>query len=316
MELRDGVSVAKRWLVELIGSSSLREAASVPAARLAQDGPALCAAYIAALESDPALDALAQASQSARAGSLAGASDPAGIAKAVTALQAAAWGALRANLSEPGGDLMTALSERMAEVSAVILERSLGGASPRPAPAFRPTEESVRPPAAVVPEPQSEREVTVSQPTAGAPSPSGESWRATIERRVARAGEREPFAVLTAELDDIDRIIAAGSGKEVATAIDAAERAMIDSLAPADVLVRERVGRYWIVSSAEDHQTARALGERVAVAVSDAASIAGTPLAVSVGLAMHPEDGEDGETLAATADEALFAARAAGIRIA
>ena len=61
---------------------------------------------------------------------------------------------------------------------------------------------------------------------------------------------------------------------------------------------------------------ARALGERIADAVRAAAVHRGTPLSVSIGLAICPEDGTAALGLAEHADEGLFAARAAGTGLA
>jgi GGDEF domain-containing protein len=59
----------------------------------------------------------------------------------------------------------------------------------------------------------------------------------------------------------------------------------------------------------------RALAERLADAVAGAASLHGAPLSASIGIAACPSDGSDLAALEARADEALFAARAAGVRI-
>jgi GGDEF domain-containing protein len=60
---------------------------------------------------------------------------------------------------------------------------------------------------------------------------------------------------------------------------------------------------------------ARALADRLADAVAAIAPVRGAPLTVSIGVAASPEDGSDVEVLSARADEALYAARAAGVPI-
>jgi GGDEF domain-containing protein len=312
-DLRDGVDVAKRWLLELIGSAPLAAATLVPAAELARSGPPLCAALVQAIESDSALEHLSESAPAADAGRLAGAPDAAATAAAVEALRVALLSAVRARLSEPSAEFVAAVSDRVADVSAIVLARSLGSAAtasepeieaPTPAPEAADVSH-LRP---VVPEP--DEPITVSKPSVG------DSWRDAIARRIERGGVEEPFAVLTTEIDDVDRLVVSASGKEVAAAIDSAERALIATLAPADVLVRERVGRYWIVSPTAERTAARELGEQLAASVSESGSIAGAPLTASVGLAMYPADGGSADELAAKADEGLFAARSAGIRIA
>jgi GGDEF domain-containing protein len=222
---------------------------------------------------------------------------------------------VRARLSEPSGDLVAAVTDRVSDISATVLARSLGAGvtdvEPPIAPpaAPEPSAEPVEAPhiREVVPEPDA---ITVSKPEEGDP------WIAAMERRIERTADGESFSVLTAEIDDVDRLVVSGSGREVAAAIDSAERAMIAALAPADVLIRERVGRYWIISPTPKHLAARELGEQLAACVSEFASIGDSPLTASVGLAMYPADGEEPDELAAMAEQGLYAARSAGIRIA
>ena len=314
-DLLDGVDVAKRWLLELIVSAPLASAKAVPAGELARGGPPLCAAMADAIANDRAFEDLSRSAPAADAGHLAGAVDAATTAAAVEALRIALLSAVRARLSEPSGELMAAVSDRISDISATVLARSLGAGVNEVEPPIAPAP-APEPPAApvdvphlreVVPEPDA---ITVTKPAEGDP------WLIAIERRIERTGDAETFSVLTAEIDDVDRIVVSGSGKEVAAAIDAAERSMIAALAPADVLIRERVGRYWIVSPTSERSEARELGEQLAACVSDCASIGDSPLTASVGLAMYPADGEAPKDLAAKADQGLYAARSAGIRIA
>ena len=122
--------------------------------------------------------------------------------------------------------------------------------------------------------------------------------------------------MLAVEIDDVERIVASEPGSEVATAVQGVERAMCDALRPADMLVRERLGRYWITAPDTDPPGARVLGEKIAEATGATPPLHGAPLTVSIGLASCPQDGEGAERLAGRADEGVFAARAAGVRIA
>lgn len=144
---------------------------------------------------------------------------------------------------------------------------------------------------------------------------SGPPWLASIERRLQRRQEDGlPFAVLVAEVDDLDRLTAAQSGREVGLALETAERGLTAELAPADLVVRERLGRWWLLTPDRDAAAARDLGERVAAAVARA-QLAGAPLSVSIGIAVCPDDGETVDGLAGRADEGMFAARAVGVPI-
>ena len=315
----DGAVIAKAWLVALVEAAPLRAAATLPVSSLAAEGPALCAAMLEALGSDAALERLRaggdRAGLAARAGQLAGAHDPAGAVAALEALRAAAWDALACD------DVQLAI--RLAHVCATVLETAVaanGTHVTAPAPVSTPA-----PVPHVVPEPDSlpgPRLVTAPEPEvvihdARSNGDVSEPWRAAIERRLDRQlQDGRPFSVLTMEIDDLDRLLASATGREVVEAMEAAERAICNELRPADMLVRERLGRYWLTAPETDLATGRALGQRLADAVAAAAFHHGAPLALSIGLAVAPDDALDAEMLAAHADEGLFAARAAGVRLA
>ncbi len=141
-------------------------------------------------------------------------------------------------------------------------------------------------------------------------------WTAAIDRRLARHRQDGlPFAVLCVELVDVDRLAAADFDGEVARALEAAEGAVCAQLRPADVLVRERPGRYWLTAPDTDGAEARTLAHRVAGAIAGAAAHRDVPLQAAIGLATCPADGADAVILEGRAEEGVFAARAAGVRV-
>jgi GGDEF domain-containing protein len=145
---------------------------------------------------------------------------------------------------------------------------------------------------------------------------AGPPWLAAISRRLERrVVDGRPFAVFVVEVDDLDRLLASQTGREVAIALETAERGLTAELAPADLVVRERLGRWWLTSPDRDPVAARDLGTRVAAAVARA-QLGSAPLSVSIGVAVCPADGESLEALAGRADEGMFAARAAGVALA
>jgi GGDEF domain-containing protein len=142
------------------------------------------------------------------------------------------------------------------------------------------------------------------------------SWRGAVERRLERhAADGSPFALLAVEVDGIERLLAADEG-EVGEGLDRLERAFGAELRPADQLLREGPGRYWVTAPDTGPAVARLLAERIAEAAGSAAVHRGVPLTVSVGVASCPDDGIDPDALADRADRALFAARAAGTTVA
>jgi GGDEF domain-containing protein len=147
-------------------------------------------------------------------------------------------------------------------------------------------------------------------------SDAGPPWLAAITRRLERrAQDGRPFAVFVVEVDDLDRLLASQSGREVAFALETVERGLTAELAPADLVVRERLGRWWLTSPDRDASSARDLGGRVAAAIAHA-ELGGAPLSASIGVAVCPTDGETLDALAGRADEGMFAARAAGVPLA
>lgn len=140
-----------------------------------------------------------------------------------------------------------------------------------------------------------------------------QAWIASIGRRVERyERDRAPFAVMLVELADVERLRHAELPGEVARLTGLVETALSGELRPADSLTRESPGRYWLLASETDAGGARTLAERLAEAVRGAASHRGIPLEVSIGIAVCPADGALAQALAARADIALYAARAAG----
>jgi len=124
-------AVAKGWLLTLLERAPLASVAAIPAAELASEGPAVCAAFARALGSDAELDRLRPAGDLAplarRIPALAGAADAAATLAAVDALRACLWAAA---LDARGArtDDPAPLAERLAEVALVVGTTALSGA--------------------------------------------------------------------------------------------------------------------------------------------------------------------------------------------
>jgi hypothetical protein len=275
--LADGEAVAKAWLLTVLARAPLADAGGVPVPALAARGPALCAALLEAVGSDAALDRLRPGRD--RAALVAGAAALAGAREPAAAAAAVAClrGALSRVLARELRDLDGAATAALAERVAHVADVVTAA-------------------------------VLDAAPIATDLATAEEPWRAAIERRLAAGGT--PFAVLAVEADDAERLLAAGGAD--AAALDALERAVRAAVGPGDAVVRERAGRLWVVASAGDP---RALAGRLARAAGGEAAPHGVPLAVAVGVAVAPDDGNDAPSLAAHADEQLFAARAAGVPV-
>jgi GGDEF domain-containing protein len=293
--IADGVAPAKGWLLALIAARDLQDAAAVPTAELARDAPKLCAAILRAVGSDAELELPPLA---ARAAAMAGAGSPASAVAAVGLLRGALWDALRATMPPLDAATTSALAERLAWVcdlvAAATVSAPRGGEGERAAFRVRDVRDGSR----------RGTEGGARDVAAAAEA----DWRAAAARSLA---DGRPFALLALEIDDAARLLAADP-EAGAAALARAHDAVRDELRPGDVLGREEDGRLWVVAAELGASGGRALAERLADAVAAAAAPKGAPLSASVGIAAAPADGTDADALAARADEALFAARAAG----
>lgn len=208
----------------------------------------------------------------------AGASGPAAVVAACEALRAAAWSALRSRLVDPDPALIGDLADRLAHVCSLLAGHALAPGAPVSAPAA----------ATVTPAPSQQR-------TLGA---------ALAPRLAAGAG-----GLAAVEAADRERLLAADDEKGAfAAALDTARAAARAALLPGEDLLATEPGRWWIVTDGDPRAAA-------ARAVAAAAAAPGAP-AFSAGAAAIPADGDSEATLAATADERLLAALAAGVPVA
>ena len=168
-------AVAKGWLLTLLERAPLDAVAAIPAADLAADGPAVCAALARALGSDAELDRLRPGGDLAplvhRVPALAGAHDVPAALAAIDALRACLWAAA---LDARGArtDSLAPLAERLAEVAFVVGGTALaaigGGALAHPPAERTPT-------------------TGIEGAAAAAPSAERASWASTAEAPASAA---------------------------------------------------------------------------------------------------------------------------------
>ncbi len=304
--------VAKGWLLALLEQAPLDAAPGILAADLSRDGPWLCEAVLRALVSDDDLRRLepegSLAPLASRVGELAGAEGPEAASRAVDALQAVIWAGLGAELRDPEPALVADLAGRLALVAeqlrAAALRRGESAAgSGLPGP----------PPMHLAPEPPS-----------GPPAPDGDVlapradaraakalWIGALEEEIHRAGT-EPLALLLAELEDAERVAAVEPAAEASATFSEFARAVRSVVRRQDILVSETDTRAWIIARDTGRPGAQALGTRLAEAVRGRRPWRGAAMAASVGVAVLGEDGRSSAELMDAAEEARFAAAAAG----
>ena len=160
-----------------------------------------------------------------------------------------------------------------------------------------------------------ERTAVVIEALGGAGA-AGPVWPEALEEAIVRtrAGD-EPLALVLVELVDADRMLAVEPPDECAAVLARFGDAVRGGVGPELTVVDEGEGRAWVIAPGADRDGALALGSRIGSAVRAAPPWREAPLAGAVGVALLGEDGEDGGSLIAAAEESMFAAAAAGIEI-
>jgi len=317
---------ARGWLIELLRARPLAQAAAIPVEEIARSGPELCELVLRALDSDEDLERLADEAGAppavALTGRLAGAETGPEVVHAVECLRSALWSVLTEGAALADAPALTGLGDRLAHVCAVVCAAAIDettadarrfAAAPRVAREPAITDRRDRPDVghpAVEPD---GRGLPPDEPAARA----GPLWVAALERQLAEGGRSgRPFALLLVELDDAERLRLAEPEPVAEAVFDRVGRAIRDRVRRPDLLAHERDGRTWVIAPEAGRAGAAALAERVADSVEHSGTVGGAALRASIGIAVFPHDGRDAEALIEHAEEQMFAARAAGIRIA
>ncbi|MGZ4174545.1 MAG: diguanylate cyclase domain-containing protein [Solirubrobacteraceae bacterium] len=345
--LARGEDLAKGWLLAVLEDAPLEAAPEIMAGELPRVGPLLCAAVSRSLADERELERLEEGGDleplAARAGEVVGARSVHDTVRAVEALQAVIWSALREELSYADSDLISELAERLALVTDLVrlaaIKRSEGSAAvaETPAAAEAPPQAPEPEPRAPEPEPAPPRapaasaeparapgpeDIAASEPgptpaaTAAPPPDPGALWLTAFEAEIAHALEAgTPLSLLRAELDDAERVLAVEPVGEANATFGRFAQAVRSAVRRQDILVCETDSRAWIIARETARAGAQALGSRIAHAVAEAGPWRGAPLRVSVGVAVLGEDGNASATLVEAAEEAAYAASASGIGI-
>jgi GGDEF domain-containing protein len=307
--------ITKGWLLAVLEQAPLEDAPAILAADLARDGPRICEAIVRALADDDDLRRLepggALEPLVALTGELAGAQFSEPVSRAVDALHAIVWSALRGELPGADADEIAALAERLQLVvelvRAAALRRSeTGAAAGEGVYPIRATRAADLPTSAP-------REVEEPESAGLAPDAL---WIGAVEDEIAHAEQAGvPLSLLLVELNDADRVEAAESPTEASATFGRFAQALRGVVRRRDLLACETESRAWIIARDTGRVGAQALASRAASAVSEARPWRGARLTVSAGLAVLGEDGRDSASLIEVAEEAKFAAAAAGVPV-
>jgi GGDEF domain-containing protein len=343
--------LAKGWLLELVDQAPLADAASILAGELAGSGPVLCAAMIRALGSDQELQALgrggAHEALAARISAIAGATAAEPTARALDALMAVLWSAIRASLPAPEADLVAELAERLAHVIEVVRQLALGSLetngngvaihhAPAPPVPDEPAanaelgndafgevlaeeglaEEGLADEDVLEAELDEEEEAFFDDGLRLTDRRGQALWIGAIDDEIDRAQSTgRPLSLLLVVLEDADRVLAVEDAREASTTFGRFAQAVRSVVRRQDILACENGSRAWIIACDSSRASAQALGGRVAEAVRAAGPWRGAPMTAGVGLAVLGEDGHDSSSLMGAAEEARFAAAAGGLGV-
>ncbi|HSO98642.1 MAG TPA: diguanylate cyclase [Solirubrobacteraceae bacterium] len=324
--LEETEALAKAWLLTVLGDAPLSELPARFHPGLAADGPRLCAAIARALASEADLARLGPGGEleplAARAGRLVGAEGPEATLRGVAALGSVVWEAVRAARPRADGEEVAQLAERLAVVLEPVRRAALRGSEPAPPtpepepapPEFQLESLTSEPePEPVTPEAELEPVPRDPQPEPATADPGTILWRRALADEVGAALQAgTTLSLLLIELEDASRLVAAQPAYEADRVLGRFTQAVRSIVRRQDILARESESRMWLIARDTSRAGANALGRRAVAAVAASAPWHGAPLGVSVGVAVLGEDARDAGGLIDAAEEAGFAAAAAG----
>jgi GGDEF domain-containing protein len=331
-------------LLALLEQAPLEDAPAIVAADITRDGPRICDAAVRALADDGDLRRLepggALEPLVSRTGELAGAGGAASVAAVVDALEGVLWSAVRSELRGDDAELVSELAERLALVAGLIraaaLRRLGADAQPRrvPGPAPQPPPRAPEPPAdppgarppsprlraavgpAAAPRDEASSETSETSESGAAERPPEALWIGALEDELARAQKADSLlSLLLVELGDADRVRAADTEPEATATFGQFAQALRTVVRRQDILACETESRAWIIARDTGRAGATALATRTAKAVREARPWRGSPMTVNAGIAVYREDGHDAPAMIDAAEQAKFAAAAAGLSV-
>jgi diguanylate cyclase (GGDEF)-like protein len=296
---RDRDELAKAWLVRLIERASLDEIKDLPTERLADELPQLISDVLG-LAADGARDpdALPPGAQE-RAARLADLRDvreraAAEMARDLTALQTAILGGLA---KEPDGldvegfaDLALRLAEAIGAVQSVAVEGLV------------------------------ERQVHELESLANSDPLTGLSNRRHLQDQLGHAlavhkRYETPFALLVLDVDGLKRVNDSQGHQAGDRVLVQVASAMRRTLRTTDTAARIGGDEFCVLATNQTAAAAEPLARRIAEAIE--LETEGDPgIGVSIGVVSCPEHGDDVEALLDTADQAMYRAKAGGLKVA
>lgn len=296
---RERDELAKAWLVRLIERASLDEIKGLPTGRLADELPELIGDVLTLTSEagrDPDLLPPGARERATRLADLRGARDhvAAELLRDLTAVQVAILGNLA---KDPEGldvegyaDLALRLAEAIGLLQSVAVEGLV------------------------------ERQVNELESLANSDPLTGLSNRRYLEDQLRQAlgiykRYETPFALLILDVDGLKRLNDSKGHQAGDRALVQVATAMRRTLRTTDTAARIGGDEFCVLATNQTAAAAEPLAQRIVDAV-DTETGADTPIGVSVGVVSCPEHGDDTDALLEMADQAMYRAKAGGLKVA
>jgi diguanylate cyclase (GGDEF)-like protein len=296
---RERDELAKAWLVRLIERASLEEIKGLPTDRLAEELPELIGDVLTLVSEgsrDSDLLPPGARERAVRLADLRGAREHAAaeMSRDLTAIQAAILGRLAKNSESLDVEGFADLALRLAEAVGVLQSVAVEGLV--------------------------DQQIQELESLANSDPLTGLSNRRYLQDQLRQAlgihkRYETPFALLVLDVDGLKRVNDSKGHQAGDRALVQVATAMRRTLRTTDTAARIGGDEFCVLATNQTAAAAEPLAQRIADAV-DSETGADSPIGVSIGVVSCPEHGDDVDALLEMADQAMYRAKAGGLKVA
>lgn len=296
---RERDELAKAWLVRLIERASLEEIKGLPTDRLADELPELIGDVLRLASEpgrDPELLPPGARERATRIADLRGAREniAAELLRDLTAIQVAILGNLAKNPEDLELEGYADIALRLAEAIGLLQSVAVEGLV--------------------------ERQVNELESLANSDPLTGLSNRRYLQDQLRQAlgiykRYETPFALLILDVDGLKRVNDSKGHQAGDRALVQVATAMRRTLRTTDTAARIGGDEFCVLATNQNAAAAEPLAQRIVDAV-DAETGNDSPIGISIGVVSCPEHGDDTDALMEMADQAMYRAKAGGLKVA